>query len=242
MSHQYSDQKYKKIKRHIKTLYLSSNSDVIDNYIFITLEEPINYQKYFGLTRQVHLSIINFQINDYLDQTSNKGVFLSLDPPTLAHSTGFTNILLTYDSLKKIIKKVKADLLKHHNYNQLIYVKKANAEKMINHIDQTVLSDELYKKSSIRQCKSKFNRQIKKIDALPVCDNRIYTADQAIAYYFFNFEECCKISTIIHTNTNLKLEIDCLDAATTTLETLTTSNNAFLPIKNMLFLPDELLT
>lgn len=167
--------------------------------IIIFFKTPIVYRDYFLLTKLVHSAFINFQINSFTTCNSDKSIFLLLhSPPVELFQTNYIiqKVHVDFIDFKDWLSAFKKNSIKRYktisNYYESLEI-----NKKLNFIEELVVQNENYKKTSIRQIKSSYLRK-KELLAnkyfLDTCE--VHTAADLIKYFYCNLEK--EWSFVIH--------------------------------------------
>lgn len=150
-------------KQNFYSLFLTSN--FLPNYIIeLSLVEPIIYKQYFSLTKLLCCSFLDFQKAPFLSCNSTFCVFLENSKKfDITKYNDFTmeKVSCSFETLKQFLKSFKNKTIHRFRILQDFYVNKNEIINNINFVEELTKKDSRYKNTSIRQCKSNFNRKIK---------------------------------------------------------------------------------
>lgn len=162
------------------------------NRVFIIVfTRPILYKDYFMLTKLVHNSFINFQINNFTSCNSNASIFILLTPPLFLKSQyiiskteiSLNDFKLFLTNFKKLVNR------RYKTINS--YMEVQEIDKKLTFIEQLVNENEEYKRTSIRQIKSAYIRKKdflnKKYSSDPC--SKLHTALDLVYYFYTKFEQ-----------------------------------------------------
>lgn len=177
-----------KLKKLFYTLFISY-SDLVIKINFI---EPIDYNKYYGITKIVSYALLEFQTARYLNSFSKE--FIIIDE-TLEHNKEVVHeIWIKYEIFKKILLNIKHDLRLFHKNNYIKFVLIPECESINDHIESLVNMNEICKKMSIRQLNSSNNRKLTKLKEKLNNNITVATTKDAIEYIF---NQLVKIVTLL---------------------------------------------
>lgn len=166
-----------KLKKQFHHLFFNFNDIVIK----INFTHPIDYNKYYALTKVVANSLIDFQTAKYLDSFSHDIIHIASEcEKPITHE-----ITLLYEIFKKILLNIKSDLKSFYKQNIIKYCHIPQCEKIHTHIEELVSSNSICKEMSVRQLHSSNNRKLIKFrQKLQDNNNSVTTTIDAINYYF----------------------------------------------------------
>lgn len=151
------------------------------------------------LTKLVHSSFINFQINSFTTCTSDKSVFLLLSPPPdelFQINYIVQKVNVNFLDFKIWLSNFKRASLKRFK-TITNYIESQEIGKKLEFIEELVVNNINYKKTSIRQIKSSYLRKKEILNNKYKQDIvNIHTANDLIKYFYTCLEE--KWSFVTH--------------------------------------------
>lgn len=143
------------------------------------------------LTKLVHNSFINFQINNYTNCNSNSCIFILLTPPLfLKPQYIIQKCVINLNDFKNFLTNFKKTANRRHK-TITSWMEVEDINKKLNYIEQLVNENEEYKRTSIRQIKSAYIRKKdflnKKYNSDPC--SKLHTTSDLIYYFYVKFEQ-----------------------------------------------------
>jgi hypothetical protein len=169
-----------KLKKTFKNLYFFFNDAIIK----IQFDNPIDYNKYYALTKIVSHSLLDFQTAEYLDSFSNDFIKIINEVEGKDESLIFYEIYISFDILKKMLLNIKNDLKLFYKNNMIKFVHIPKCDSINNHIETLANSNDYSKKMSIRQLNSSNNRKLVKLKEKLDNNISIVTTKDAIDYFY----------------------------------------------------------
>lgn len=127
--------------------------------VIIVFDSPIIYKDYFMLTKLLHNSFINFQINSFTTCPSYHTIFFLLQPPQdCKPDSVIQRCELTLNDLKKFLTSFKRLAIRRYKI-VTNYMDIDNINKKLAFIEELVQHNSDFKKTSLRQIKSNFIRK-----------------------------------------------------------------------------------